>query len=111
MKCLEKDRTRRYETASGLASDIQRHLNCEPVIARPPSKFYEFQKTVRRHKVGFAATAALIAVLTVGALVSTRQAIRASRAEHEQIRLRKAARRKPQKAGNRRNSFGASSTD
>ncbi len=38
MKCLEKDRTRRYETANGLASDIQRHLNCEPVIARPPSK-------------------------------------------------------------------------
>src|SRR5436309_13748673 len=35
MKCLEKDRTRRYETANGLASDIQRHLNNEPVVARP----------------------------------------------------------------------------
>ena len=56
MKCLEKERTRRYETANGLAMDIQRHLSNEPVAARPPSKLYEFQKTVRRHKVGFAAT-------------------------------------------------------
>ena len=61
MKCLEKDRTRRYETANGLAMDLQRHLNNEPVLARPPSRLYEFQKTVRRHKLGFAAAAALIA--------------------------------------------------
>ena len=60
MKCLEKDRTRRYETANGLAADIKRHLNNEPVVARPPSKLYEFQKTVRRHKFGFAAATALI---------------------------------------------------
>ena len=60
MKCLEKDRSRRYGTANGLARDIERHLNCEPVVARPPSKLYEFQKTVRRHKLGFAATAAVI---------------------------------------------------
>ena len=38
MKCLEKDRTRRYETANGLAADIQRHLEGEPVIAAPPSR-------------------------------------------------------------------------
>src|SRR5215472_5549243 len=44
MKCLEKDRTRRYETVNGLASDIQRHLNNEPVVARPPSTGYRFQK-------------------------------------------------------------------
>jgi len=48
MKCLEKDRTRRYETANGLAADIKRHLNDEPIVARPPSRLYEFQKTVRR---------------------------------------------------------------
>ena len=81
MKALEKDRARRYETANGLAADIQRHLNNEPVIARPPSKLYEFQKTVRRHKVGFAATVAIIIVLAVGVLVSTWQAIRAKQAE------------------------------
>jgi serine/threonine protein kinase len=61
MKCLEKDRTRRYETANGLALDLQRHINNEPVLARPPSNAYRFQKMVRRNKLAFAA-AALIAV-------------------------------------------------
>ena len=50
MKALEKDRARRYETANGLAFDIQRHLNNEPVVARPPSNLYRFQKLVRRNK-------------------------------------------------------------
>jgi serine/threonine protein kinase len=77
MRCLEKDRARRYETANGLANDVLRHLNCEPVVARPPSRLYEFQKTVRRHKFGFAAAAALITVLAVGVVVSTFEAIRA----------------------------------
>ena len=44
MKCLEKDRSRRYETANGLAADLKRHLNNEPVIARPPSAAYKLQK-------------------------------------------------------------------
>jgi len=74
MKALEKDRKRRYETASELALDLQRHLATEPVVARPPSKLYEFQKTVRRHKVGFAATAGVILVLCVGVVVSAWQA-------------------------------------
>src|ERR1017187_10334361 len=81
MKCLEKDRGRRYETANGLAADIKRHLNTEPVVARPPSKLYEFQKTVRRHKFGFAAAAALFTVLAIGVLVSAWQARRALQAE------------------------------
>src|SRR5262249_36754897 len=49
MKSLEKDRARRYETANGLAADIQRHLNDEPVVACPPSDLYRFQKVVRRN--------------------------------------------------------------
>jgi serine/threonine protein kinase len=98
MKCLEKDRTRRYETANGLASDVQRHLADEPVVARPPSKLYEFQKTVRRHKFGFGAAAALIAVLLGGIVVSRREATRALRAEQQQIRLRKQAESNEQKA-------------
>jgi hypothetical protein len=81
MKCLEKDRSRRYESANGVAMDIQRHLSNEPVMARPPSRLYEFSKTVRRHKFGFAAAAALIAVLAVGVLISTWQAVRAVKAE------------------------------
>ena len=85
MKCLEKDRTRRYETANGLAVDIKRHLNMEPVVARPPSRLYEFQKTVRRHKVGFAATAAIIVVLAVGVTMTTWQAVRATHAKQEAL--------------------------
>ena len=45
MKTLEKDRKRRYETASGLAMDIERCLNHEPIIARPPSRLYRLQKS------------------------------------------------------------------
>jgi tetratricopeptide (TPR) repeat protein len=94
MKCLEKDRARRYETANGVAMDITRHLNCEPVLARPPSRLYEFQKSVRRHKVGFAATAAVLVALAGGVVVSTWQAIRAKRAERDQTRLRQLAQTK-----------------
>jgi eukaryotic-like serine/threonine-protein kinase len=85
MKCLAKDRTRRYETANGLGEDLRRHLNNEPVLARPPSRLYEFQKSVRRHKVGFAATAVIILVLAGGVLVSTWQAVRATRAKAQAV--------------------------
>jgi WD40 repeat protein len=88
MKCLEKDRARRYETANGLAHDIERHLRDEPVTARPPSRLYEFQKTLRRHWVGFTAVAAVVAALSIGVAVSTWQTVRARRAEGEQSRLR-----------------------
>src|SRR5205807_7646402 len=66
MKTLEKDRTRRYETANGLATDIQRHLNNEPVAARPPSNLYRFQKLVRRNKVVVAASGAVLLALVAG---------------------------------------------
>jgi len=55
MKALEKERNRRYETASGLAADLHRFLTNEPVTARPPSHLYRFQKMVRRNKVAFLA--------------------------------------------------------
>ena len=87
MKALEKDRARRYETANGLAMDIQRHLHNEPVNARPPSSLYRLQKSVRRNKVPFAAGAAVGLALLAGVVVSTSQAIRARLAEREQIRL------------------------
>ncbi len=66
MRCLEKDRTRRYETASNLAEDVLRHLNDEPVTARPPSQVYRFQKLVQRNKVTFAAGATVAAALVLG---------------------------------------------
>src|ERR1043166_41030 len=71
MKCLEKDRARRYETASGLATDPQHHLDNEPVVARPPSNRYRFQKLVRRNKLAFAAAGAVAAALMLGLGIST----------------------------------------
>ncbi|HEY3243821.1 MAG TPA: serine/threonine-protein kinase, partial [Phycisphaerae bacterium] len=71
MKCLEKDRTRRYETANGLAADVQRHLAGEPVVAAPPSRLYRLRKTLRRHRGPVAAVAAFVILLTCGTVVST----------------------------------------
>jgi eukaryotic-like serine/threonine-protein kinase len=98
MKALEKDRRRRYETANGLAMDIERYLNNEPVMARPPSRLYRFRKLVHRNKVIFAAAAAVAAALVIGLGTSTwlffkekaaRQ--RAVAAEQEEARLRREA--------------------
>ena len=91
MKALEKDRARRYETATELANDIQRHRQSEPVFARPTSQLYRFRRLVRRNKVAFAAAGAIATALVLGVVVSTSQAIRAKRAEREQSRLRQAA--------------------
>jgi serine/threonine protein kinase len=98
MKALEKDRSRRYETANGLAMDIQHHLNNEPVAARPPSWRYRFQKLVRRNRVVFAAGGAVALALVIGTSTSTwlflkerdaRQ--RAVAAEQQQAKLRHGA--------------------
>jgi tetratricopeptide (TPR) repeat protein len=79
MKCLEKDRNRRYETANGLAADIHRHLDNETVWARPPSVAYRFQKAFRRNKAGFAAGAVIGVVLLLGIVLTSWQATRANR--------------------------------
>ena len=71
MKSLEKDRTRRYETASGFASDIEHFLKNEPVVARPPTTVYRFQKLVRRNKVVFAAGTAVALSIIAGLVFST----------------------------------------
>jgi serine/threonine protein kinase/Tfp pilus assembly protein PilF len=71
MKCLEKDRARRYETANGLAADIQRHLRNEPILARPPSRLYQFRKLARRNRVAFAAAAAVMVALLTGLTLAT----------------------------------------
>ena len=79
MKCLEKDRTRRYDTANGLALDLQRHLDNEPVVARPPTTIYRVQKLMRRNKLAFAAGTAIAAMLVLGIAASLWQAARADR--------------------------------
>lgn len=76
MHCLEKDRTRRYETANGLAADIARHLASEPVAARPPSSTYRARKFVRRHKVGFFAATAVIVSLIGGLITASMSLVR-----------------------------------
>jgi WD40 repeat protein/serine/threonine protein kinase len=81
MKCLEKDRARRYETANGLAADIRRHLDNEPVLARPPSATYRFQKLIRRNKLTVAAAGAIVSVLMLAVLASGLEAARARRAQ------------------------------
>jgi len=91
MKCLEKDRARRYETASALAMEIQRHLSNEPVAARPPSQLYRFQKLVRRNKLVFTAAGAVALSLVLGMSVSTFLYFQEKAAKHEQVRLRRAA--------------------
>lgn len=98
MKALEKDRTRRYETANGLALDVERYLNNEAVLARPPSSVYRFQKLIRRNKSVFAGVSAAFGALTIGffvclyLLVREREARRrAVAAEQEQTRLRQQA--------------------
>ena len=98
MKCLEKDRTRRYETANGVAADIKRFLTNEPVLARPASTAYKVQKFVRRNKLAFAAGVAIAGVLVLGVVASAWQAIRATRAERGQSRLRQQAEANEQKA-------------
>jgi serine/threonine protein kinase len=65
MKALEKDRTRRYETANGLALDVKRFLANEPVSARPPSKLYKLQKTIQRNKLLFIGIGIIITLLVM----------------------------------------------
>src|SRR5438477_11977226 len=61
MKCLAKERNRRYETANGLASDLERYLQEEPVQAGPPGAAYQLRKFARKHKKPLAATAVFVA--------------------------------------------------
>jgi len=80
MKALEKDRSRRYETASAFASDVIRYLTDKPVEACPPSAWYRLRKNARRNRVALTTAALIGLALTAGTAVSTWQAIRATRA-------------------------------
>ncbi|QJE98401.1 serine/threonine-protein kinase [Luteolibacter luteus] len=80
MKAIEKDRSRRYETANALSQDIRRFLAGEPVSASPPSTVYRFKKFVKRHKLGFASAAAIISALVLGLGLSLWQSVEKTRA-------------------------------
>jgi serine/threonine protein kinase/WD40 repeat protein len=81
MKALEKDRGRRYSTANDFADDVVRSLNDEPVWACPPSGAYRVRKFARRNRAAITTAIVLVAALLLGTIVSTWQAIRATRGE------------------------------
>ena len=98
MKALEKDRTRRYASATDFAADIRRHLNHEPVLASPPSTSYRVKKFVRRNRGLVTAAVIIFVVLVAGmagttwqGVVATRQRDRAVAAEQAQNRARQEA--------------------
>ena len=68
MRCLEKDRARRYESANSIAADIQRHLNDEPIAARPPSAMYLLQRLARRNRGALITAGAVLVALVVALL-------------------------------------------
>jgi serine/threonine protein kinase len=82
MKCLEKDRNRRYETANAFAMDLQRYLADEAVQACPPSAAYRMRKFARRNKRTLMAASAIVVVLGLGLFATAWQAVRATAAEH-----------------------------
>ncbi len=81
MKALEKDRTRRYETADGFAADVVRYLHDEPVEASPPSVAYRVRKFMRRHKALLITVSSFAAILVMATVVSLLFAVRAWHAE------------------------------
>jgi len=74
MKCLEKDRKRRYDTANGLTMDITRYLSDEPVSARPPTALYQLHKAWRRNRVMYTAAGLVLVSLVLGISLSVWQA-------------------------------------
>jgi tetratricopeptide (TPR) repeat protein len=90
-KCLDKDRTRRYETASELASDVQRHLQGELVLARPPSALYRLGKVIRQNRLTFAAGGLVVASLVAGLGISTWMFFQERQAKQAQAHLRELA--------------------
>ncbi|MCH8006506.1 MAG: serine/threonine protein kinase, partial [Planctomycetes bacterium] len=81
MRALEKDRARRYATASELAADIGRYLRHEPVLASPPSVPYRLRKFVRRHRIAVLSVAVVVLVLATGVTGTVWGLVRALRAE------------------------------
>ena len=102
LKALDKDRNRRYKTASAFAADVQHYLADEPVLACPPSKWYRFRKFARRHTAGLVASVAvLVAVLAGLAGLATSNALirrEQSRTQDEKERAEEAEKLAEQQA-------------
>jgi serine/threonine protein kinase/tetratricopeptide (TPR) repeat protein len=103
MKCLEKDRERRYETANGLARDLQRYLADEPVQACPPSAGYRLRKFLRRHRGPVFAAGIVVLALVAGIVGTSVGLVRAWQAEAGEREQRKAAEQRRAEAEAARN--------
>ncbi|MFN0069498.1 MAG: protein kinase domain-containing protein, partial [Limisphaerales bacterium] len=79
LKALEKDRSRRYESATGLAADVRRYLDNEPIAARPPTVGYQFAKFAGKHRTALVTATAFVTVLVLGITASIWEALRANR--------------------------------
>ncbi|HEY7120285.1 MAG TPA: protein kinase [Tepidisphaeraceae bacterium] len=90
LKAMERDRTRRYESAAALADDVGRHLDNQPVLARPPSVGYRVEKFVRRHRAGVIGASAVVAALILGMIGTAVGLIRAREQRDLAVEQRKA---------------------
>ena len=102
MKAVAKDRTRRYESVSGLGRDLERFLTGQPITAHPPSGAYQFHKFVDRNRLLVGAGASMLLVLLLATVISSWQAFRATRAERDRsylLRVAEAARQKEVRHG------------
>ena len=90
-KAMAQDRARRFDTVSALATDLQRHLQHEPILARPPSAAYRFQKLVARHKVSVTAAAVVSVALVLAAGVSSWQYVKERRARERAVSAEQAS--------------------
>jgi tetratricopeptide (TPR) repeat protein len=82
LKALDKDRSRRYDTATTLSQDVERYMAHEPVVACPPSLYYRMRKFARRYRAALITITLVVAALTTGIAVATWQAVRASNLAH-----------------------------
>jgi tetratricopeptide (TPR) repeat protein len=101
LKAMEKDRGRRYETASKFAEDVEHYLNDEPVVACPPSRAYKFRKFARRNKAALGTVVVVAASLIVGIMSTSWQAYRATKAEalaEQQVQQEQRTRERAEKA-------------
>ena len=98
LKALEKDRHRRYQSASDLADDVQRHLEHQPVEAGPASAWYRGRKLARRYRAALTTAAAVVLALLLGTTASTWQAVRATRAVQSEQQQRREAEQQRRRA-------------
>ncbi len=98
MKCLEKDRARRYDTANSLARDIERYLHDEPVEAGPPGAGYRLKKLARKHRTAIGITGLIAVLLVLAGGLSAWQAVRATLAERRALAERDRAEQEKDRA-------------